>query len=103
MGEGKESQTRYTLSQTTKTFLFICPLSGWHYWEGGTIRTHKFELTHGGKLEEPLLHVCGLVNERISIAVERSYSCMIHGDLLPSSLWEWEPDWDPGSGLRLTQ
>ena len=53
------------------------------------------------KMDEPILHVRGWINGRIAIAVVRSYSCMIYGDRLPSSLRDWELDWNPGSGLGL--
>ena len=37
------------MSQATEKYFPPCPLSGWHAWEGGSIRTLKFELTHGRK------------------------------------------------------
>ena len=55
------------------------------------------------KLEEPLLQVCGWFNGQIKIMVARLYYFTIHGDCLPITLREWEPDWDPGSGLGLAQ
>ena len=53
------------------------------------------------KMEEPLSQVRKWVNGRIAIAVARSYSRMIRGARLPSPLWEWDPGWDPESGIRL--
>ena len=46
------------------------------------------------KSEESISHMCGWVIGNIVIAVERLYSCMISGALLPSTLWYREPDWD---------
>ena len=57
--------------------------------------------TMAAKREEPIFQVRGWVNGQIANAVAKSYSCMIHGDLLPSPLWEREPDWDPESGIGL--
>ena len=53
------------------------------------------------KIAEPLLQVRGWVNSQIEIAVARSYSQMIRGSLLPSPLWEKDPDWDPESVIGL--
>ena len=38
------------------------------------------------KMDEPILYVRGWINSRIPIAVARSYSQMIRGDQLPSTL-----------------
>ena len=43
--------------------------------------------------EEIILHVRGWVNNRIEIAVVRSYSCMICGASLPSALWDQDLEW----------
>ena len=43
------------------------------------------------KLKEPISHVCGWFNGRIAIAIARSYSRMIRGVCLPSTLWYREP------------
>ena len=53
------------------------------------------------KIDEPIFHVQGWINGRIAITVARSYSCIICGDILPSSLWDQEPYWDPEFGLGL--
>ena len=53
------------------------------------------------EIAEPLLQVRGWVNSQIAIAVARSYSQMIRGSLLPSPLWEKDPDWDPESVIGL--
>ena len=55
------------------------------------------------KIEETISHVHGWVNVWIVFAVARSYSHMIHIDFLHSTLWDQEPNWDPISGLGLTQ
>ena len=55
------------------------------------------------KPEEPISHVCGWVNDQISITAARLYSTMIYGAIYPSPLRDREPDWDPGFGLRLAQ
>ena len=52
----------------------------------------NFSLTMSGKIEEPILHVRGWINGRISIAVAWSYSCMIWDTCLPSPLWYREPN-----------
>ena len=57
--------------------------------------------TMAAKMDEPISHVRGWINDRIAIAVERSYSRMIHGARLPSLLRDREPDWDPESGIGL--
>ena len=53
------------------------------------------------KMEETLLQVRGWVNGRITITVERSYSRMICGALIPSTLRKPELDWDLESGIGL--
>ena len=53
------------------------------------------------KRENPLLQVQGWVNGLIAIAVARSYSQMIHGARLPSTLRERDLDWDLESGIGL--
>ena len=55
------------------------------------------------KLEEPISHLRGWFNGRISIAVVRLYSLMIRGACLPVPLRDREPDWDSVSGLGLAQ
>ena len=53
------------------------------------------------KRDKPLSQVREWVNGQIAIAVTRSYSRMIHGDLLPSLLLERDPDWDPELRIEL--
>ena len=53
------------------------------------------------KGKNPFRKYGGGVNERITIAVARSYSWMIRGDPLPSTLREQEPGWDPELGIGL--
>ena len=53
------------------------------------------------KRAQPLLQVQGWVNSRIAIAVTRSYSQMIRGAQLPSTLWEREPGLEPELGIGL--
>ena len=55
------------------------------------------------QIEEPIFHVQGWDIKRIAIAVTRSYSCMIRGARLPSTLWDRYPYWQLGSGLVLAQ
>ena len=55
------------------------------------------------KLKVPISHVCGWVKGRITIAIANSYSCMIHGDFLPSPLWDRDPDWYLVLDLGLAQ
>ena len=55
------------------------------------------------KIDEPISHVQGWINGRITIAFARSYSQIIHRDRLPSPLQDWDPEWYPASGLRLAQ
>ena len=55
------------------------------------------------KIEEPLSQVRGWVNGQTAIVVTRLYSRMIRRARLPISLWDQEPDQDPGSGLGLAQ
>ena len=55
------------------------------------------------KMDEPIFHVRGWINSQTVIGVVMSYSQTIRGSQLPSPLWDWEPDWDPASGLRLVQ
>ena len=55
------------------------------------------------KMEEPILHIEGLVNVRIKIAVARSYSRMLSGYQVPSPLWTKEPDLGSGLGFALAQ
>ena len=55
------------------------------------------------KTDETIPHVRGWINGRISIAVARSYSKMIHRDRLHSTLRDQYPDWDPELGLGLAQ
>ena len=54
-----------------------------------------------GKREVSLSQVRRWVNGCITIAVARSYSQMIRGAQLPSSLQEREPGWDPESRIGL--
>ena len=49
------------------------------------------------KMEEPILHVPGLINGQISIAVVVLYSHMTWGVL------DRDPEWELGSGLELAQ
>ena len=53
------------------------------------------------KREEPLFQVWGWLNWQVAITVARSYSQMIRGARLPSSLREQEPGWNPESRIRL--
>ena len=53
------------------------------------------------KIDEPIFHMQGWISGRIAITVARSYSFIICGDILPSSLWDQEPYWDPEFGLGL--
>ena len=55
------------------------------------------------KMDKPILHVRFWINGWIEIKVTRLYSCMVYGYLLPSTLQDQDPDWDPGSGLGLAQ
>ena len=55
------------------------------------------------KREEPISHVLGLINGRITISVERLYYHMICVERLPSPLWDQEPDRDLGLGLGLAK
>ena len=55
------------------------------------------------KNDEPILHVWGCINSRITIEVTISYSLMIHVAWLPIPLQDWEPDWGLASGLGLEQ
>ena len=55
------------------------------------------------KMEEPILHMHGWIYSRIIIAVVRSYSYMLHRDLLPIPLRDWDPEWDLVPGFVLTQ
>ena len=54
-------------------------------------------------IEEPILYVRGLGSGWIEIAVIRLYSCMIRGDLIPSTMKGRDLDWGLGSGLVLAQ
>ena len=54
------------------------------------------------KIEEPLLQVNEWLNGRITIAIARSYSWMIHGARLLSPLREREPGWDLELGIGMT-
>ena len=47
------------------------------------------------KMDEPISHVQGWIDFQIAIAVARSYSYMILGDRLPSSLWDQDTYWYP--------
>ena len=53
------------------------------------------------KREEHFLQLRGWVNRRIAIALERSYSRMIHKAQLPNPLREGEPGLDTESGIGL--
>ena len=53
------------------------------------------------KMDEPILHMWGWINSQIEIVVAISYSCMIHGDQPPSTLWYMDTNWDQESGLGL--
>ena len=55
------------------------------------------------KMEEPISYIRGWVNVWITIAVARSYSCMIHISQLPSPLLDREPDWESGLVMELAQ
>ena len=55
------------------------------------------------KLDEPILHVTGWVNNQIAITVARSYSRVLRGARAPSPLRTQEPQWVSGSGLGLAQ
>ena len=55
------------------------------------------------KMEEPILKVQGWVNVCIVIAVEISYSHIIHEAFLLSPLQDRDPDWEQGLGLGLVQ
>ena len=53
------------------------------------------------KMEEPLSQVRGWVNDQITIPAAMSYLQMIRRSRLPSTLREWDPDWDPESRIGL--
>ena len=63
----------------------------------------QFSWTVADKRDKPLLHVWGSIYGQTEIAVARSYSRMIRGAWTPSTLWDWDPDWDPAPGLVLVQ
>ena len=54
------------------------------------------------KLNEPILHIQDWIEGWIRIAVARSDLRMIRVALIISTLQDWQLDWDPASGLRLT-
>ena len=47
------------------------------------------------KIDEHISYVRGWINSEIAIAVSISYLHMIRGALLPSTLRDRDPDWDP--------
>ena len=53
------------------------------------------------KMDETISYVRSWINSRITIAVSISYSSMICGARLPSSLQDWELDWDLALGIGL--
>ena len=55
------------------------------------------------KMEDTILHVCGWVNDWISIAVVRLYSCTIRGAWPLILLQDMEPDWKSSLGIGLAQ
>ena len=55
------------------------------------------------KTEEPISQVSGCIIGWIEIVVTGSYSCMIRGSHIPSTLQERELNWESGSGVGLTQ
>ena len=68
MRKRKNGQKWEALPLSTEK-LSICFLCWLHIWKGGPSRTWEFESTHGKKTEEPIPHIWGWVNCRISIAV----------------------------------
>lgn len=55
------------------------------------------------RMKEPISHVRGWVNGRIEIAIARSYSHMIYGSSLSSTLGDKEPDRESVLGMLLSQ
>ena len=50
----------------------ICPISGWHAWEGGPYCTHEFELTHGNKNQGPSF-TCTWMGQRLDLNIGREF------------------------------
>ena len=55
------------------------------------------------KMDEPISHVRGCINRRVSIVFVRSYSCMIRVYFLPSPMCDQDTYWYPGSGNPMAQ
>ena len=55
------------------------------------------------KMDEPIFHMQGFINDIISIAVARSFSQIIFGYRILIPLWDRDPGWDQAPGLRLAQ
>ena len=53
------------------------------------------------KLEEHISNVQVWIKRNIAIVAVIYYSNVIRRDQLTSTLWEWEPDWDPELCLGL--
>ena len=53
------------------------------------------------KMDEPISHVRGWINSKISIVFRILYPRMIRGSKLTSTLQDRDPDWDPASGFGL--
>ena len=54
-------------------------------------------------MDKPISHVQGWISGQILISVARSYSQIIRGARIRSTLQDQDPDWDPASGLGLAQ
>ena len=55
------------------------------------------------KMEEPIFHIKGWVNNHIAIEVARSFSQKFKESWVPSPLHNQEPDWESDLGLGLVQ
>ena len=75
----------------------VCSLCWWYSWKVGNIQLMTV------KMEEPIPHMQGWVNGRITIAIVRYHSPMICGACPPTPLHNRELEWESGLGLGLAQ
>ena len=100
--QSKDNNGNHCHKQLKHFSLFVLSIDGMIGKEALVLLTSLSQLM-AEKMDKSISHASGWINGRIKIAATRSYSHRIHIFCLPSPLWDWDLDWDPGLGIGLAQ